>query len=239
MKIGEFDTEKRVFIIAEAGVNHNGNMSEAYDLIRQAKTAGADAVKFQCFSSALFPEPQRSICKPLELNYDQLQELHGYAKHCGIMWLCTPFDRDAVDFLDPLVPAFKIGSGQARDMDFVGYVAGKGKPMILSTGMMKDYRSLPESIKGEFAILHCVSRYPTPPEMADLTRMNEWRCDGYSDHTKGIEITVAAVALGARIIEKHITLDRTQAGPDHTSSAEPRQFADMVRMIRNVEKAIK
>lgn len=232
MKFAGFDTDKRVFIIAEAGVNHGGDYAVATRLVDVAKDAGADAVKFQAFHADRFPEPQRTICTPLEFNEWQILRTYEYAKECGILWLCTPFDEDWARQIDPIVPVFKIGSGQAMDVDFFSYVLGFGKPIIISSGKIDPWWGVGD------IWLHCVSEYPTPPARANLKRMREHHMHGYSDHTGTIEIPVAAVALGARIIECHITMDRNAEGPDHTSSLEPAQFKEMVRMIRNVEKAI-
>ena len=217
-------------VIAEVGVNHNGNLWEAKELLREAAHAGADAVKFQMFSAENLERPE---LEQYEITAWEMENIAAECSKIDIEFMCTPFDKQAVDFLDPLVKTFKIGSGQAGDLDFVQYVASKGKPMIISLGML-DHKW---ELKVPVSWLHCVSLYPCPPEKANLQRMVKMKLDGYSDHTEGIEIALAAAALGAKIIEKHITLDKTQAGPDHICSAEPDEFKALVKGIRKIELA--
>lgn len=226
----------KAMIIAEIGINHNGDMNLAHRLIDAAVKAKADAVKFQLFHIERL--------KQYQLNEAQMKLLFNYCKECGIDFLCTPFDKEAVDALEELVPLYKIGSGQANDQSFVEYVALKGKPIILSTGMSEfsDIRHSIANVEVPVTLLHCVSLYPTPPEKANLRRMQEmmlsFSCPvGYSDHTEGIEISLAAVALGAKVIEKHITLDKSMEGPDHKASITPEELTALVVGIRKIEAA--
>ncbi len=256
-----------VFIIAEAGVNHNGDKTIAYKLIDAAKDAGANAVKFQTFKAEKIisrhtnmatyqrenvgrEESQLSMVKSLELSYDDFNELKAYCDEKGIIFLSSPFDEDSIDFLENLVPYYKIPSGEIVNKPYLQRVASKHKPMIMSTGMatlsdvekaLGDIYSVDKD--AEIYLLHCTTNYPTPYEEVNLKAMITLKEAfklpvGYSDHTNGIEIPVAAVALGACIIEKHFTLDRNMQGPDHKASLEPDDFKSMVRAIRNVEDAL-
>ena len=224
-------------IIAEIGVNHNGDMSLARVLIDECVKAGADAVKFQLFHIEKY--------KHLQISESQVELLHYYCQDRNIEFLCTPFDIQAVDFLAGLVPIFKIGSGQSNDQDFVDHVASKGKPIILSTGMSEfsDIRNVLGNVEVPVTLLHCVSLYPTSPEKANLRRMQEMMLNfsypiGYSDHTQGIDIALAAKALGAKIIEKHVTMDKDMDGPDHKSSITPEELGDLVRGVKSIESAL-
>lgn len=259
--------QNKVFIIAEAGVNHNGDMELAKRLINAAHTAGADAVKFQSFkadrlASVNAPkasyqmkttnagESQWSMLKKLELTEEHHVLLMDYCQARGIMFLSTPFDETSADYLDRQnVRIFKIPSGEVTNHSFLRHVAGKGRPMILSTGMsdLDEVRTAVNIIQGEgvrdLSLLHCVTQYPAPYGEINLRAIPQMAAAfdlpvGYSDHTDGIDIAVAAVALGARIVEKHLTLDRNMEGPDHRASIEPDMFADMVRAIRNVTAAL-
>lgn len=263
--IGYFDSLDRVYVIAEAGVNHNGEMNKAIKLIEMAKKAGADAVKFQTFKSekviscnakmAVYQKQnigketsQIEMVKELELSYDEFADLKDYCDKIGIVFLSTPFDNDSVDFLSEIVPFFKIGSGELTNLPFLCHVASKKKPILLSTGMSKlgEVEKALETIKisnKDVALLHCTTNYPCPYEEVNLRAMSTLREAfkvpvGYSDHTLGIEIPLAAVAMGARIIEKHFTLDRRLPGPDHKASLEPNELSSMVKSIRNVEAAL-
>ena len=260
------DTSK-VFIIAEAGVNHNGDIRLAYKLVDAAKEAGADAVKFQTFKAenvvskiaekaeyqretTNFKESQYQMIKKLELSFEDFVKIKDYCDKKGIIFLSTPFDYESVDFLENLVPLYKIGSGEITNLPFLEYIAKKGKPIILSTGM-STFGEVEEAIKTIInlnsslllVLLHCVSNYPAKYEdvnlKAMLTLKEAFKLPvGYSDHTLGIEIAIAAVALGAKVIEKHFTLDRGLPGPDHKASLEPDELKKMVKAIRNVEKAL-
>ena len=225
------------YVIAEAGVNHQGDMSMALRLIDAAVAATADAVKFQLFHLEQY--------KHLQLDAVQMRTLKSYCDQYKITFLCTPFDKEAVDDLEKLVPVYKIGSGQAKDVDFLTHVNSKGKPIILSTGMaeLSDIRHSLTVVDVPVTLMHCVSLYPTPPEKADLRRMQAMMKGfalplGYSDHTEGIDIALAAVSLGATVIEKHLTLDKSMEGPDHKASITPDELKALVKGIRNIEAAL-
>lgn len=256
-----------VFIIAEAGVNHNGDIELAKRLVDVAAEAGADAVKFQTFRadrvvSAMAPkaeyqihttdpsESQLDMLRRLELSPDAHRELQAYCRERGIIFMSTPFDEESADLLQELdVPTFKIGSGEITNWPFLEYVARKGKPIILSTGMSflsevdEAVRVIREAGCDQLVLLHCVSNYPADPADTNLRAMPTMATAfqvpvGYSDHTPGIEVAVAAVALGACVIEKHFTLDKSLAGPDHQASLEPDELRTLVRGIRTVEAAL-
>jgi len=259
--------KRGVFIIAEAGVNHNGSLETAKALVRQAGMAGADAVKFQTFRADALAaeglekawyqkktsnaeESQLSMLRRLELGVEEHRELVRFCRSQRIMFLSTPFDEQSADLLESLgVPMLKIGSGELTNLPFLRHVARKRRPMIISTGManlgeVEDALEVVLSAGNrEITLLHCVTEYPAPPKEVNLRAMQTLHRAfgfpvGYSDHTEGIEIAVAAAALGASVIEKHFTLDRSAEGPDHRSSLDPPMFADMVRAIRNVEDAM-
>ena len=256
-----------VYIIAEAGVNHNGDPDLAKKLISECAKAGADAVKFQTFKaetlvakSALKADYQKNctgsdesqfdMLKKLELDYDIHKELMSYAEAKGIQFLSSAFDLESIDLLDELgLPVFKIPSGEITNLPYLRKTARLGKKTILSTGMssMEDIEAaltvLRENGAKEIVVLHCNTEYPTPMEDVNLKAMNTigeaFNVEvGYSDHTLGIEVPIAAVALGAIVIEKHFTLDKTMPGPDHKASLEPNELKQMVAAIRNIEKAL-
>jgi N-acetylneuraminate synthase len=255
------------FVIAEAGVNHNGSLEMALKLVDAAAEAGADAVKFQSFKAGNVvtrdapkaeyqlrttgdTESQFEMIRRLELNEEAHHRLVSHCRERGILFLSTPFDEDSADLLESLdVPAFKLPSGEITNLPFLRYVARKKRPIILSTGMssLDEVRSAVEAIQTEGAappvLLQCVSNYPADPADVNLLAMTTMRnafgvVVGYSDHTVGNEVALAAVALGASIVEKHFTLDRTLPGPDHMASAEPEEIAALVAGIRKVEKAL-
>lgn len=260
------------FIIAEAGVNHNGSIDTAKRLIDIAVDAGVDAVKFQTFkadkvvtataSKAKYQientgtdETQSEMLKRLELSIGAHKELFSYCNKKNIIFMSTPFDEGSADMLDNLgMTIFKIPSGEITNKPLIQHVAGKKKPIILSTGMSylgeveKAINWINEvwdklSKKSQLTLLHCVSNYPAVIEDVNLSAMKTMAIAfglsvGYSDHTLGIEIPIAAVALGARVIEKHFTLDKSMEGPDHKASLEPDELKAMVKAIRNIEKAI-
>lgn len=256
----------RVFVIAEAGVNHNGDLKRALELVDAAAEAGADAVKFQTFSAdrlvtGLSPKPtyqcettdpkesQYAMLKKLELSPDDHRELKDRAEKHEMVFLSTPFDSESADLLEDLdVAAFKIGSGELTDLPLLKHIAYKKRPMIISTGMssMDEVRRAVETVAEagvqELALLHCVSAYPAPWEDVHLLAMQDLRNlgvpVGFSDHTQGFQVAPLAVACGADIIEKHLTLDRTLPGPDHRMSLEPKEFKAMVEEIREVEKVL-
>lgn len=259
-----------VFIIAEAGVNHNGDLAKAYELIDVAAASGADCVKFQTFKAdklvskeakkALYQQSnlpskddsQFEMLKKLELSEEWHHLLKNYAISKGILFASTGFDEESVAFLDQLgQPFFKIPSGEITNKPLIEFIAKRGKEVILSTGMAtmleieQTIAVLEQNglLKSEISVLHCNTEYPTPMKDVNLLAMVKMHQSlgvkiGYSDHTLGIEVPIAAVALGAKIIEKHFTLDRTLPGPDHAASLEPAELKAMVEAIRNIELAI-
>lgn len=258
---------KKTFIIAEAGVNHNGNIDLAKKLIDKASESGADAVKFQSFKAEKLAtkharkakyqedttgveENQFQMIKKLELDYEKHQELIDYCKLKDIMFLSSPFDLESIDLLNKLgLKIFKIPSGEITNLPYLEKIGTLNKRVILSTGMsnLSDIEGALEVLQNsgttDITILHCNTEYPTPIEDVNLLAMNTIRESfklpvGYSDHTLGIEVPIAAVALGASVIEKHFTLDKTMEGPDHRASLEPHELKDMVDKIRNIEKAL-
>jgi N,N'-diacetyllegionaminate synthase len=259
-KIGD---KQPCFIIAEAGVNHNGKLSIAKKLIDAAVSAGVDAVKFQTFKAegvvtddvgiATYAKrnigknlKQREMIKQYELTYHEFKELKEYCDKKKILFLSTPHSFDAIDFLDDLVPAFKFGSGDLTNLPALQYTARKHKPILLGTGMatLNEVRNALRAIHatGNHQIigLHCTTNYPCPLNEVNLramqTMQNTLNCHvGYSDHTMGITVPVMAATLGAVVIEKHFTLDITMTGPDHKASLEPTELSQMVTAIRNVE----
>ena len=260
----------KTFIIAEAGVNHNGSLDMAVQLIDAAVAAGADAVKFQTFKaekaiSVNAPkagyqkettgsdESQLEMLRKLELNEAAHIQLYSYCRHEGIQFLSTPFDLGSIDLLNRLgLEIFKIPSGEITNLPYLRKLGALKKQLILSTGMadldeIKDALDvLTESgiLLESITVLHCNTEYPTPFEdvnlRAMLTIQNAFPgiAVGYSDHTNGIEVPIAAVAMGATVIEKHFTLDRNLPGPDHKASLEPYELKAMVQAIRNIEKAL-
>ena len=263
----EIGPGKPCFIIAEAGVNHNHDLATAIRLIEVAVQAGADAVKFQTFKADRLISPaarkaryqtvntsaeesQLDMVRRLELPYEWHQQLMDCCRQHGILFLSTPFDDESADFLAGLgVAAFKISSGEINNLPFLERVAGFGKPIILSTGMARlgevetALDTLYRKNLREVILLHCVISYPTSACDANLRAMETMRNAfgvpvGYSDHTMGNDVPIAAVALGACVIEKHFTLDRTLPGPDQQASAEPDELKALVVSIRNVEAAL-
>jgi len=250
------------FIIAEAGVNHNGSIELARKLIELAVGAGADAVKFQTFKSnklatatapaAVYQQAasQLEMLRKLELSPDAHRELLKLCHARSILFLSTPFEEESADFLDQLgIAAFKIPSGEVTNLSFLAHVARKKKPIILSTGMSilaeveTAVRVIREAGNERIILLQCTSSYPADPADANLRAMVTMARHfnlpvGYSDHTLGNEVALAAVALGACVIEKHFTLDRTLPGPDQKSSLEPKELREFVRGIRTVESAL-
>jgi N-acetylneuraminate synthase len=255
------------FIIAEAGVNHDGDLDKAIRLVEVAAAAGADAVKFQTFSAARLvsssapkaeyqkrgtsaAESQFEMLKRLELSQADHRTLFAHAMSSGIEFMSTPFDEVCADFLLELgVRRFKVSSGDLTNLPFLQHLAATKLPVILSTGMatMGEVERAIDTFRsaggGPLSVLHCTSNYPARPDDVNLRAMktigNAFGVPvGYSDHTLGVEIALAAVALGARIIEKHFTLDTTGAGPDHAASLAPEQLTTMVQGIRTVELAL-
>lgn len=255
-----------VYIIAEVGVNHNGNYELACKLVDEAKKAGADCIKFQTFKSenlvshnAKKAEYQKKttgdgtqvdMLKKLELSFDEFLGLKEYCDRVGICFLSSPFDFDSIEFLKSIdMPFWKIPSGEITNFPFLVAIAKTEKPVIMSTGM-SEMSEIDDAIKvlkdngtSEIKLLHCNTEYPTPFEDVNLKAMQTMQDVfgfevGYSDHTKGIEVPIAAVAVGATIIEKHFTLDRNMEGPDHKASLEPDELAEMISCIRHIEQAM-
>lgn len=258
---------KRCFIIAEAGVNHDGSLDKAIQLVDAAAASGADAVKFQTFSAdrlvtlavdkadyqkraTVADESQYAMLKRLELPNEAHVILKTHAEALGIEFLSTPFDEVAADFLDDLgVRLFKIPSGELTNLPYLRHVASKGRPLIISTGMatLGEVERALEVVGGagaqDVTVLHCTSNYPAAMPDVNLRAMMTMRDAlgvkvGYSDHTLGTEVSVAAVALGASVIEKHFTINAKDPGPDHAASLEPPDLRLLVRSIRNVEEAL-
>ncbi len=261
---------KKTLIIAEAGVNHNGDINLAKKLIAAAADANVDYVKFQTFNSKKLvsknaekasyqkkntgnsSESQLAMLQRLELSREMHLELIKYSNLKGIKFLSTGFDLESIDFLNELnIALFKVPSGEITNLPYLRKIGSLGKPVIISTGMA-NLKEVEEAIlailgagtsKSDITVLHCNTEYPTPMEDVNLKAMStiEEAFDvsiGYSDHTLGIEIPVAAVALGAKVIEKHFTLDKTLEGPDHKASLDPKELKAMVKAIRNIEKAL-
>jgi N,N'-diacetyllegionaminate synthase len=255
------------FVIAEAGVNHGGSLEMAKRLVSAALEAGADAVKFQTFQTDKLVVPdadlaeyqrrntqghssQSDMLRQLELAHEEFIEIKAYADTKGILFLSTPHDEESADFLEDLgVPCFKIASGDLPNIPFLLRVARKGKPVILSTGMAylgeveAAVRTIEDEGNSDLILLHCVSEYPAEAASCNLRAMDTLSQAfqypiGFSDHTLSFEIALAAVARGARLIEKHLTLDQTLPGPDHKASLNPAEFAAMVKSIRAVEAAL-
>ena len=249
-----------VFIIAEAGVNHNGNLNLAKKLVDVARDAGADAVKFQTFKAenvatanapmAAYQKKnmgkegsQLDMIRKLELSFQDFAALKGYCDKKGILFLSTPHSFDAVDFLDPLVPAYKIGSGDLTNIPLLEHVSQKNKPIILSTGMA-NIGEIEEAIKAirgkgnnQIIVMHCTTSYPCPLKDVNLRAMGAIKKKfnvlvGYSDHTLGIEVPKLASQIGAVAIEKHFTIDKNLPGPDHKASLDPTELKEMVRAIK-------
>lgn len=258
-----------IFIIAEAGVNHNGSLELAKKLIDVASDAGADAVKFQTFKadklvSKTAPkaqyqtqttdaaETQYEMIKKLELDEAAHHELLSYCKNKKILFLSTPFDHESIDLLDRLGMAiFKIPSGEITNLPYLRRIGSLGKEVILSSGMADlgeiedalDVLTASGTPKERITILHATTEYPCPIEDVNLRAMRTIEKAfgikaGYSDHTNGIEVPIAAAAMGAKVIEKHFTLDKTMEGPDHKASLEPHELIAMIGAIRNIEKAL-
>lgn len=258
-----------VYIIAEAGVNHNGNLQLAFQLCDAAKDAGVDAVKFQTWQTEKIvtqsaakatyqaenthnlEESQFDMLKKLELTYTDFKLLQKHCEEIGIDFLSTPDEEYSLAFLmnELHLPIIKISSGEVTNIPYLRKIASYHKPVILSTGMATlaqaavAYDTLKEAGAPEVSVLHCTTNYPCPMEEVNLRAMqtmkDAFKCKvGYSDHTLGIEIPIAAVAMGAEIIEKHFTLDKEMNGPDHKASLNPQELKDMVAGIRNIELAL-
>ena len=259
----------KVFIIAEAGVNHNGSVDVAKRMIEAAAVAGADAVKFQTFKAgqlvsenapkaeyqkkgANSAESQRDMVKRLELDEDAHKELISHCAKSGILFLSSPFDLESIELLTRLgIDMFKVPSGEITNPPYLKKLGGLKKKIIMSTGMADmdeiktalDILTKAGTLKENITVLHCNTEYPTPIEDVNLSAMcaikDSFRINvGYSDHTLGREVPIAAVALGASIIEKHFTLDRNMEGPDHKASMEPSELKEMISAVRGIEKSL-
>lgn len=257
----------KTLIIAEAGVNHNGSIELAFKLIDAAKMAGADIVKFQTGKPELLvsrfaqkaeyqkrntgnDESQLEMLRKIIFPFETYKKLSDYCNKVGIEFLSTPFDLESIDYLDSIgCRLWKIPSGEITNYPYLVKIAKTGYPIIMSTGMcnLEEIEAAIKVLKdngcGEISLLHCTTEYPAPLVDVNLKAMDTLREKfgyevGYSDHTKGIEIPIAAVAMGATIIEKHFTLDKNMEGPDHKASLEPQELKAMVDAIRNIEKAI-
>lgn len=256
----------KVLVIAEAGVNHNGSIEIAKSLICAAKEAGADVVKFQTAKLGSLvskvakmaeyqkenigkEESQKDMLSKLLLPFNAFVELSNYCKEVGIQFLSTPFDIESIHFLKELVMFWKVPSGEITNYPYLVEIAKTGLPVILSTGMSEiaeidaAMKVLRDNGCTEITLLHCNTQYPTPYEDVNLLAMDTLKKRygvpvGYSDHTSGIEVPIAAVALGAKVIEKHFTLDKMMEGPDHKASLEPYELKAMITSIRNIEKAL-
>ncbi len=260
---------KKVIIIAEAGVNHNGSYELAIKMVDEAKRAGADYVKFQTAKPELVistfapkaeyqkettgaAESQLEMCKAIHLPLTDYKPLKEYCDKVGIGFMSTPFDLVSIDVLEPLdMDYYKIPSGEITNLPYLRKIASKHRPVILSTGMceVEEVEAALQVLeqggvkRSDIIVLHCNTEYPTPMADVNLRAMDDLRRSlgvevGYSDHTKGIEVPIAAVALGATVIEKHFTLDKTMEGPDHKASLEPDELKVMVDAIRNIEQAL-
>lgn len=252
------------FLIAEAGVNHNGSFERALELIDIAVEAGADAIKFQTFRAdrLVLPtakqaryqaentgvvESQLEMLRRLELSFDEMAILKARCEERGILFLSTPFDEESVDWLERLgVPMYKLSSGDLTNVPLLRKVARTGKPLILSTGMAnlgEIEAALQEVERDRVVLLHCTTDYPARLSGVNLRAMDTMAAAfgvpiGYSDHTEGVEISLAAVARGAVVVEKHFTYDRAAEGPDHKASLSPEELRHLVRSVRAIEQAL-
>ncbi len=248
---------EKVFIIAEAGINHDGDIARAHALVDAAADAGVDAVKFQTHladaemlnvsdTAVYLNESLFGLIKRMELTFEQHVELKQHAERRGLIFLSTPFSREAVDLLEKVgVAAYKVGSGELTNLPLLDHIARCGKPMIVSTGM-SDYDEVAASVKflksrkAPLALMQCTTQYPAPPEMMHLGVIRRYADAfgvpvGLSDHSQGNYMSFAAVALGATMIERHFTISRSWPGPDQQASLEPEELADLVRGVRRIE----
>lgn len=269
IKIGDFriDLKSETYVIAEAGVNHNGEISKALKLVQEAVKIGANCIKFQTFKANKVVtknspkadyqlevtnrnESQFDMLKKLELNLDDYKKILEKCNSCNIQFLSTPYNEDDAEFLSNLgVDAFKIASGQLVEIPFLEHVAMYGKPMIISTGMatLSEIYDAVQAIRGkgndQIVVLQCTTNYPSKIEDSNIMCMNSFGnaldvIVGYSDHVPNNYACYAAVALGAKVIEKHFTLDKKLEGPDHSSSLDVREFEELIEGIRNIEMSL-
>ena len=258
--------DNKVLIIAEAGVNHNGDINIAKKLVASAKESGADIIKFQTLNAdklvskyAMKADYQISntdngtqldMLKKLSLSKDEFIVLKDYCNECGIVFLSSPFDIESIEFLNSIdIPFWKIPSGEITNYPYLVKIANTNKDIVMSTGMSEipeisdAIKVLQENGAGKITLLHCNTEYPTPYPDVNLKAMlalkDKFNLDvGYYDHTLGVEVPIAAAAMGAKIIEKHFTLDKKMAGPDHKASLEPDELKLMINSIRNIECAL-
>ena len=257
--------KNKTIIIAEAGINHNGKVKQAKKLIDAAKSSGADIIKFQIYKTELLIEKNAikkklkkyarikkmfKFLKKFELSFNDFKELKKYSVRKKIIFAATPFDKNSVDELAKLkVPFFKVSSGDINNFSLISHIATKKKPIVISTGrsnleeVKKTVYFLKQKGCRNFTLLHCVSTYPAKLEDLNLNAIKflkrKFKCKiGFSDHSKGIEAALGAVVLGAEYIEKHLTLNTNDKGPDHKASIEPNEFKKMVQGIRNLEIAV-
>ncbi len=256
MRIADVDLSERVLIVAESGNNHEGSYALAEEMIGLAAEAGVDAVKFQTFRTEHYisrrDDARFERLKSFELSHDEFTKLAAVARQEGVIFLSTPFDLESVRFLDALVPAFKIASGDNTFYTLLDAAARRDKPIMLSTGLadpirIRQAKAVIETAWAErgvdpgLALMHCVSSYPVPPVQANLAAIGQLRAEfdctmGYSDHTLGIKACQVAASLGARIIEKHFTLDKNHSDfRDHQLSADPTDTAELVQAVRQIE----
>lgn len=266
MEMLDFPNNRKVgpgescYIVAEIGANHNRSLSLAKELIDAAAEANADAVKFQIYNADTlyskktprhsgYSKDLHTLIKEIETPRDWLPSLSEYCRSKGIVFFATPFDQEAVTELDAVSELFKIASFEIVDLNLIQTIASKKKPMVISTGLanmeeIEDaYLACRKEGNEQICFLQCASLYPAPPSIMNLNSMETLRRAfgvpvGLSDHTRGIHISVAAVAMGANLIEKHFTLDRNMEGPDHPFAIEPNELSEMIRQIRDVESAL-
>jgi len=262
IKIGEklIGDKCPVFVIAEAGINHNGDIEKAMLLIDEAVKCGADAVKFQthlpeqemlkdAFTADYVGDSLFDILKKVELSKEDHIKLKEHAEEKGILFLSTPFSREAADLLEEInVKAYKVGSGEMTNLPLIEHIAKKGKPMFISTGMstfeeIRETVDLVKKLNNNFIILHCTSSYPTKYEDVNLKVIEQLKGEfktpvGLSDHSLGIYTSLAAVVLGACVLEKHFTISREWPGPDQKASIEPRELSDLVQGVKAIKKAL-
>lgn len=250
-KIDGKEIGNQTYFIAEAGLNHNGDIKIAKKLIEEANDSGADAIKFQTYKTENFitqSNPYFKFFKKVELSYEEFGEIKDYAKKVGITFFSTPFDTESVDYLDKIgVPCFKVASSDITNMPLIRHIAKKKKPMIISTGS-STLQEIQDSIhwctfegNSRIALLHCVANYPALPEESNLLSINTLKDIfhmpiGYSDNGDLILVDIVAISLGASIIEKHFTLDKKMKGPDHSFSIQPRDLKKLIHETRLIEK---
>ena len=263
----KMEQKERCLIIAEAGVNHNGDVDTALKLCDAAKAAGADVVKFQTWKTEAIitrnvaqadyqqentgiQESQFDMLKKLELSYDDFRRIKAYCDSIGILFASTADEAESLDFLISIgIPFIKIGSGEICNISYLRYMGSKKLPVILSTGMSSlsdiavSLQALREGGATDITLLHCTTSYPCDPLDVNLKAMHTIRDAfglpvGYSDHTLGNMVSIAAVAMGATVIEKHFTLDKNMSGPDHKASSSPEEFRELVDSIRYIEKTL-